>query len=89
MLELLLKYNWEPEIEINFNNGQTILIVAYKTFIDFFYDNGDCSKFDNIKRALKEIKWNQIKTISDYDGVDFAVPIRKYAKIVDGKLWLL
>ena len=48
-IEVLVKYNWEPEVEIVFIDKKKILIIAYKDFVDYINTN-------LIKRITAELK---------------------------------
>ena len=87
-IEVLLKYDWEPEIELTMQDGNKLFITVYKDFIDVFDDPVYCRRVKNINQLLVEIKWSQISKIKELNGVDFTLPIEKQSIIIDGILWL-
>lgn len=87
-IEILVKYNWEPEVEIFFINKKKIMIIAYKDFVDYINENRECVKFQNIRVALSVIKWEEIEIINSLDGIDFLIPIEKQSVVYNGELWL-
>ena len=60
-IEVLVKYNWEPELEIYLTNGQRVMIIVYRDFIEYINENGNCLKFKDIKDMFRIIKWKKIK----------------------------
>lgn len=87
-IEVLIKYNWEPEVEIFLTNKTRIMIVVYKDFVDYINTEGKCIKCQNIIEALSLIKWNEIETINSLNGIDFSIPIERQSIFLDGVLWL-
>lgn len=87
-IEVLVKYNWEPEVEIVFIDKKKILIIAYKDFVDYINENREYVKFENIRVALSVIKWDEIEIINSLGGIDFSIPIEKQSVVDNGKLWL-
>ena len=87
-VKILLKYDWEPEIEITLTNGKKFLVIAYRNFIDVVDACGSSIRINSIKEIFDKFEWKQIKSIKELDGFDFSIPIEKQSVIIDGKLLL-
>ena len=87
-IEYLVKYGGEPEIEIIVKDGKKIFIIAYEDFIDFYDENDNYQKLDNIKQAVEKIDFANILDIIEDGGMDLSRPIEEQSMLVDGKLFL-
>ena len=87
-IEYLVKYGYEPEIEIIMKDSKKIFIIAYEDFIDFYDENDNYQKLDNIKQAVKKIDFLNILDIIEDGGMDLSRPIEEQSVLVDGQLWL-
>ena len=87
-IEYLVKYDREPEIEIIMKDDKKIFIIAYEDFIDFYDENDNYKKLDNIKQAVEKIDFANILNIIENGGVDLSRPIEEQSILVDGKLYI-
>ena len=87
-IEYLVKYGSEPEIEIIMKGDKKIFIIAYEGFIDFYDENDNYQKLDNIKQAVERIDFLNILDIIEDGGMDLSRPIEEQSILVDGQLWL-
>ena len=87
-IEYLVKYGGEPEIETIMKDGKKISIIAYEDFIDFYDENDNYQKLDNIKQAVEKIDFANILDIIEDSGMDLSRPIEEQSMLVDGELWL-
>ena len=87
-IEYLVKYGYEPEIKIFLQGNKKIEIIAYKDFIDFYDENDNYQKLDNIKQAAEKIDFANILDIIEDDGMNLSRPIEEQSMLVDGELWL-
>lgn len=87
-IEYLVKYGGEPEIEIIMKGDKKIFIIAYEDFIDFYDENDNYQKLDNIKQAVEKIDFANILDIIEDGGMDLSRPIEEQSMLVDGELWL-
>ena len=87
-IEYLVKYGGEPEIEIIMKDGKKFFIIAYEDFIDFYDENDNYQKLDNIKQAVEKIDFANILDIIEDGGMDLSRPIEEQSMLVDGELWL-
>ena len=87
-IEYLVKYGGEPEIEIIMKDGKKIFIIAYEDFIDFYDENDNYQKLDNIKQAVEKIDFANILDIIEDGGMDLSRSIEEQSMLVDGKLFL-
>ncbi|MBE5731387.1 MAG: hypothetical protein E7350_05535 [Clostridiales bacterium] len=87
-IEYLVTYGVEPEIEIIMKGDKKIFIIAYADFIDFYDENDNHQKLDNIKQAVERIDFAKILDIIEYGGMDLSRPIEEQSMLVDGELWL-
>ena len=88
-IEYLVKYGEEPEIEIIMKDSKKIFIIAYEDFIDFYDENDNYQKLDNIKQAVEKIDFANILDIIEDGGMDLSRPIEEQSMLVDGKLFLM
>ncbi len=85
-IETLVKYGWEPEIEVLLQNKK-VLIIAYEEFVDYIEENGVHIQAGKIMDVLQFIEWEKIETIRCM-GLDFSMNIDLQSIVKDGKLWL-
>ena len=76
------------EIEIIMKDDKKIFIIAYEDFIDFYDENDNYKKLDNIKQAVEKIDFANILNIIENGGVDLSRPIEEQSILVDGKLYI-
>ncbi len=87
-IEYLVKYGGEPEIEIIMKDDKKIFIIAYEDFIDFYDENDNYEKLDNIRQAVERIDFSNILDIIEDGGMDLSRPIEEQSMLVDGKLYI-
>ena len=87
-IEYLIQYGSEPEIQIILNNGKKIFIIAYEDFIDFYDENNNYQKFNNMREATQKIDFANIRSVENFCGLDFSRPIQEQSLPVDGVLYL-
>lgn len=87
-VKLMVRYDWEPEIDIECKDGKAYGIIAYSFGIDLFdADNKLIKRLDDIADLFELISENDISSATDEFGTDFADDIDSHTLILDGKLY--
>ena len=85
-INLLVKYNYEPEITIILKNNEKIFLIAYKEYIDLTLPSNEIITLKSINELFNYIDINDVAEIQD--DIDHQFPIETQSIVVDNELWI-
>ncbi|HIR23551.1 MAG TPA: hypothetical protein IAB32_07190 [Candidatus Scatosoma pullicola] len=88
-LNLMVKYGWEPEIDIGCKDGKIFGIVAYADGLDIYDENNNLVKnVIDVKELFDIIPAENILSAVDDYGLNYSEDLSARMLIKDGKLYL-
>ena len=84
-VQLLISYDYEPEISIYLKNGNHFFVVAYKNYVELTDAQNTLIRLDSIEEIFSYFPFEDIDTIEG--DIDFEFPLSSQSVVVDGKLW--
>ena len=88
-LYLMVKYGWEPEIDIGCKDGKIFGIVAYADGLDIYDENNNLVKnVIDVKELFDIIPAENILSAVDDCGLNYSEDLSARMLIKDGKLYL-
>ena len=93
-VKLMVKYGWEPEIDIKCKDGQNYGLIAYSDGADVYFEDDDFVQMDFVRRIrditelFDIIPAESILFAIDDLGLDYSKDLSDRITIVDGELWV-
>lgn len=93
-VKLMVKYDWEPEIDIKCKDGQNYGLIAYSDGADVYFEDDDFVQMDFVRRIrditelFDIIPAESILFAIDDLGLDYSKDLSDRITIVDGELWV-
>lgn len=88
-LNLIVRYGWEPEINVKCKNGKSFTIIAYADWIDVYSENNNfVKKVKDVNELFDVIPAENILSVIDDCGLDYSVDWSDRILIEDGQLYL-
>ena len=85
-VQLLISYDYEPEISIYLKNGDLFFVVAYENYVELTDPQNNLMRLDSIEEAFSLFAFDDVDTIEG--DIDFGTPLSSQSIVVDGNLWL-
>ncbi len=85
-VQLLISYNYEPEISIYLKNGDLFFVIAYENYVELTDAQNTLIRLDSIEEIFSHFAFDDIDTIEG--DIDFEFPLYSQSIVVDGNLWI-
>ena len=87
-VKLMVKYGWEPEIDIKCKDGQNYGLIAYSDWVDFYIEDDFVRRIRDITELFDIIPAESILFAIDDLGLNYSKDLSDRITIVDGELWV-